>query len=164
MKTILVMLVLGAAAYYFYVHLHGRAEDQGSKDITNPVYLEVRLEMPVQGRQLEFVLFGKMADDDDCRNRADRAWGKIIDGCVACTKKISSCLASLEPRYLRLFDNAPINTAYLSFTSDQAGERDGRMVFWGVTAAEGNAVCEAAKGEFSKNYKGAVSCVLGTAQ
>ena len=164
MKTILVMLVLGAAAYYFYGHLQSRREDAAPQEITNPVYLEVNIETSVQGRQLEFVLFGKMADQDDCQNRADRAWGKVIEGCANCQKKISSCQPTLEPRYLRLFDDAPINTTYLSFTRGQQGERDGRMVFWGVTAAEGNAVCEAAKTEFSKNYKGAVSCVIGQAQ
>jgi hypothetical protein len=159
MKTILVMLVLGAAAYYFYAHLQRQDGEQAPTEITNPVYLDARLEMSVQGRQLEFALFGKMADDDDCRNRADITWGKMIDGCAVCTKKMSTCHATLEPRYMRLFDDAPINTTYLSLTRGAASERDGRIVFWGVTAEEGNIVCDILKKEFTKNYKGAASCV-----
>ena len=164
MKTILVMLVLGAAAYFFYGHLQDRREAQAPKEITNPVYLDVRLEMSVQGRQFEFALFGKMEGDDDCRNRADVTWGKIIDGCAGCTKKVSTCQATLEPRYARLFDDVPINTTYLSLTRGKPTERDGRMVFWGVTSEEGNAVCDLVKQQFAKNYTGTISCVLATPQ
>jgi hypothetical protein len=164
MKTILVMLILGSIAYYSYTHFQGGEGDQAPKEITNPVYLDTRLEMSVQGRQFEFALFGKMANEDECRNRADVSWGKMLEGCAACVKTTSSCQASLEPRYLRLFDDAPINTTYLSLTRGKPTERDGRIVFWGVTAEEGSIVCDIVKKEFTKNYSGAASCVLGSAQ
>jgi hypothetical protein len=158
MKTLLLLLALGAAAYYFYSRMTKPAE------IENPVYVEIRIGMAVANRQLDFVLFGKMADADDCRTLADRTWGKIIASCPTCTLKVSSCKAKLEPRYARLFDDEPINTAYLRFSSSDPGERDGRMVIWGVTADEGNAVCEDIRAGFAKNYKGAVACVAGKAQ
>jgi hypothetical protein len=120
--------------------------------------------MAVQSRQFEFVLFGKMADEKDCRQGADQAWASMTDHCDFCKKKVSTCHATLEPRYLRLFDDAPINTTYLSLTRGKPSERDGRVVFWGVTTEEGNFVCDILKKEFSKNYKGAASCVPGLAQ
>ena len=59
----------------------------------------------------------------------------------------SSWIASekLAARYEQLFDDVPINIAYLSLTRGSRFERDGRMVIWGVTGKEGDQMCEILK-------------------
>jgi len=158
MRTILVLAALAAIGYYFYSRPQG-----GPVEITDPVYAEIRIEMPIASRQIDFVLFGKMADEEDCRMRADLTWGKMVEDCANCRLTVSTCKADLEPRYKRLFDDSPINSAYLTFTRGEPGERDGRMVIWGVTTEEGNALCEQARNEFKKKYQGVVTCVAGSA-
>jgi len=155
MRTILLLTVLAAVGFYFY------SRPQDPVEITDPVYAEIRIEMPIASRQIDFVLFGKMADEEDCRKRADRTWGKVIEDCTACRLTVSTCKPDLEARYLRLFLDAPINSAYLTFTRGEPGERDGRMVIWGVTTEEGNQLCEQVRTEFKKRYEGAVTCIAG---
>ena len=52
------------------------------------------------------------------------------------------CQAQLPPRYARLFDDEPIPSTYLSASAGNAGERDGRLVVYGLTDQEGAAMCE----------------------
>jgi hypothetical protein len=103
-------------------------------------------------------MFGAMASDEDCHDRAMRVWEKVI-GCPECTLKQSECTAQLDQRYARLFTDTAIHSTYLSFTRGSRFERDGRMVIYGLTADEGTAVCEPLKVEFKKNYTGRVECV-----
>jgi hypothetical protein len=158
MRMLLVLALAGVAAYYFF------PRDNEPVEITDPVYAEIRIEMPIGSRQIDFVLFGKMASDEDCRLRANLIWEKMIQGCAACTIGVSACKKDLEPRYQRLFNDVSINTAYLSFTRGEPGERDGRMVIWGVTTEEGNAFCDQASQQFKTQYKGVVTCVVGAAE
>ncbi len=107
----------------------------------------------------EFALFGAMASDEDCRLRSHKAWDKVIDGCKECIQRTSACTAELEPRYRRLFDNTSIHSAYMSFTRGSKYERDGRMVIFGLTADEGDTVCEHIRAQFQKEYSGTIECV-----
>ena len=43
-----------------------------------------------------------------------------------------SCKDELPPRYARLFDDVPIASTYLSMNAGIAGERDGRIVVYGL--------------------------------
>jgi NifB/MoaA-like Fe-S oxidoreductase len=107
------------------------------------------------------VLFGEMASQEDCQQRSERAWQKLIEGCKQCTMALSSCKADLEPRYRKLFDNAAIHSSYLSFTRGSRFERNGRMVVYGLTSDQGDAVCGSIVTAFQQRYEGKVSCVHG---
>ena len=157
MKFLIVLLVLGVAGYVVY----DRQQSLNPADIESPVYAELRMDARIQGRDLNMVLFGEMASQEDCQERANRAWQKLIDGCQECTMKLASCAVELAPRYQRLFDDAKIQSTYLSFTRGSRFERNGRMVVYGLTSDEGDAVCQSIMAEFQKRYEGKVSCIHG---
>ena len=73
--------------------------------------------------------------------------------------QLVDCEPDLLPRYEQLFDDVPINIAYLSLTRGARFERDGRMVIWGVTGPEGDKLCEMAKASFQNRYSGQIRCV-----
>jgi hypothetical protein len=158
MKTVLILVVLGVAAYFGYQRF--RSDDAAAPEvIENPVYADIRLDMQVAGRDLQFALFGEMASQADCDQRSSQVWGKVIEGCKECAQRTSVCKTDLEPRYRRLFDNAAIHSTYISFTRGSAYERNGRMVIFGLTADEGDAICEQTRARFSTNYRGTIQCV-----
>jgi hypothetical protein len=157
MKFLIILIVLGTGAYL----VHNHREAQNPATIESPVYAELRMDARIQGREFNLVLFGEMASQEDCQQRADRTWNKLIDGCKDCTMSLTSCSAQLEPRYRRLFDNARIHSTYLSFTRGSRFERNGRMVVYGLTADEGDAVCESIMADFQTRYEGKVSCIHG---
>ena len=157
MKLIVVVILLAAASYFGYQHL----EASGPRDITDPVFAEIRIDMNAGGRELNLVLFGKMADEQDCRTRAAIVWSKTISGCKECEFNVSNCLEELAPRYAKLFEDQQIQSTYLSFTRGNREERDGRMVIYGLTADEGNMVCEVARAQFQREYTGQVTCIEG---
>ena len=158
MKTVLVLVLVGVAGYFSYRHL--QSHDSAAPDvIDDPVYADMRLDMHVGGRDLQFALFGKMASQADCDQRSKEVWGKVIEGCKECVQRTSVCKTELEPRYQRLFDNTAIHSTYISFTRGSAYERDGRMVIFGLTADEGDAICEQTRSRFGSNYSGTIACV-----
>ncbi|HEY5809326.1 MAG TPA: hypothetical protein VIT67_15230 [Povalibacter sp.] len=159
MKAFLVLIILGVAGYYGYQHFKG-GEGEAPDVIESPVYADVRLDMNVAGRELQFALFGKMASQADCDVRSNMVWGKVIDGCKECVQRTSVCKTQLEPRYQRLFDNTAIHSTYISFTRGSKVERDGRMVIFGLTADEGDAICKQTLAHFQANYAGKIECVL----
>ena len=65
----------------------------------------------------------------------------------------------LAARYEQLFDDVPINIAYLSLTRGSRFERDGRMVIWGITGKEGDQLCEILKASIRVRYSGPIRCV-----
>jgi hypothetical protein len=157
MKVLIVLIVLGVAAYL----VHGHYQSLNPAVIESPVYAELRMDAQIEGRELNMVLFGEMSGQEDCQQRSDQAWRKLIEGCQQCTMKLASCNAQLEPRYRRLFDDAAIHSTYLSFTRGSRFERNGRMVVYGLTADEGDAVCTSIMADFQKRYEGKVSCIHG---
>jgi hypothetical protein len=156
-KFLILLIALTAVGYVVY----DRRERMNPQVIEKPVYAELRMGTNVQGRDIDMVLFGEMASAEDCQERSSRVWQKLIDDCKACTMSLSSCKADLEPRYQRLFDDAPIHSTYLSFNRGNRYERNGRMVVYGLTGEEGNAVCEIIKTNFQARYEGTVNCVTG---
>ena len=157
MKFLIVLIALGAVAYV----MHDRRQAMNPEVIESPVYAEFRVHMSIEGRDIDTVLFGEMAGEEDCQERANRVWQKLIDDCKECTLTLSSCKADLEPRYQRLFDDAPIHSTYLSFNRGNRFERNGRMVVYGLTGDEGNEVCKMMMATFKTRYEGTVSCVNG---
>ena len=158
MKVIIILAIVGAAAYFGYQHLV-RDPLAAPDVIENPVYADIRLDMRVARRDLQIALFGKMASQSDCEQRSRLAWGKLIEGCKECVQRTSTCKAQLEPRYQRLFDDVPIPSTYITLNRGSEYERDGRMVIFGLTADEGDMICEQTVARFQSSYTGKMSCV-----
>ena len=150
MKKLIFLIAVGLGIYYTSHSKHNPVE------IKQPSYAEMRVQLEVPGRQIDIVLFGKMADEEDCRQRTESVWKKLIDGCQTCTFTVVDCKPELASRYARLFDDTPISVTYLNLTHGSRLERDGRIVFWGVTAAESDRMCELASAAFQKRYEGKI--------
>jgi hypothetical protein len=157
MKKLILLIALAAAGYFAY----SRFQNSNPEHIEKPVYAELRVDTKLGSRELNLVLFGEMVDDVDCQQRFDRAWNKIIDGCPNCSMRLSSCRSELEPRYRRMFDDVPIHSTYLSFTKGSRYERNGRMVVYGLTSDEGDALCDSLRQQFQTRFTGTVACIRG---
>ena len=66
--------------------------------------------------------------------------------------------------YARLFDDVPIASPYLAANAGRASERDGRIVVFGLTDAEGMAVCESMRKTVAEKYRGDTDCVAASGQ
>ena len=153
MKTIVLILAVGVGVYFAYNHFQNPAE------IQNPVYGELRVDMNAGSRKINMILFAKMANEAECKERSKRVWEKMIENCKDCSMQLVDCKPELAPRYEQLFEDVPINIAYLSLNRGSRFERDGRMVIWGVTGTEGDQLCEIAKASFQNRYSGQIRCV-----
>jgi hypothetical protein len=155
MKTLIVLLVLGALGYFAWQRYVGGPP----MVIENPVYGEVRATANIEGREIEMAMFARMSSDIDCHARARISWEGALKGCPSCKLQEPVCKTELPARYAKLFDDAPIPSTYLSLTAGVAGERDGRLVVYGLTDQEGEIICEQMRSMVQKNYRGEVHCV-----
>lgn len=128
-------------------------------DFSNPVYAEVRIKQAVGGRELEMMYLGKMANESDCQKHAAALSASFISGCRECTASPPLCKRTISARDEMIFDNEPIHATYISMAAGDASEREGRIIFWGLTVAEGNQVCDAMRGKLQSMHSGTVSCV-----
>ena len=158
MKTVLIILVLLVAGYYWYEHHSGPAADKAPV-ATDPYYFEVRATNVINGRELEFALFARALNERDCANATNAGWSSIAKACPTCKQQAPKCSKELPTRYARLFDDVPIPSAYLSGTAATERERDLRVVLYGLTDEEGVVICEAMRTELKKNYVGPTHCV-----
>lgn len=163
-KIIIVILVIGAANYFWRQHKQQGQDGlaQNPEVIVNPVYAEARMTMESPGRSVEGVMIAKTADQSDCQKHIqllERQLAKQIpDVCPTCKLQSSECKAELPSRYAKLFDNVPTHVTYLSFARGDRSEREFRLIYWGVTAQESDGLCEGVS-EAQKGRKGAVTCV-----
>jgi hypothetical protein len=158
LKTLLIIVVLLIAGYFWYGHLKGGANKPPVA--TDPWYMEVRATNVVEGREIEMALFARALDEHDCQTGANADWGAgVRRTCPTCVTKAPKCSKELSPRYARLFDNEPIPSAYLSATAATARERDLRMVVYGLTDEEGMGICEILRKELTKNFTGPTRCI-----
>jgi hypothetical protein len=154
-KSLIVVVLLAAAGWYFYQkHIGGPPQV-----FENPVYGEMRMTATAGNREIEAAVFLRASGDLDCRGRGSVSWNEALAGCPSCKLQEPRCHAELPPRYAKLFDDVPIASAYLSATAGSAAERDGRIVIYGLTDAEGVAMCEQIKGALAKKYEGTLNCI-----
>lgn len=131
--------------------------------ITNPVYLEMRINMEITGRTLESVALVQTADDADCQ-RFSRTQMKLMDRYIGgateprMTLKSIECKAQLSPRNASLFDNEPSFVTYISAARGQPQEREQRWILWGTSVEESELICDMVP-ELQANLKGKVSCI-----
>ena len=160
MKNLLVLIVIAVGGYFVWQKYGGAG---GPPKFEHPVYGEVRVTAEAQGREIEMALFIRSADDADCHGRARKSWDGALSGCTGCKMHVEEkCHAELPARYAKLFDDVPIPSTYLSATAGTSGERDGRMVVYGLTDAEGKSLCEQLRTALLKEYHGAAHCVAAS--
>ena len=104
-------------------------------------------------------LFVRAAEESDCKTRTHRSWEGALKNCPSCALQPTKCQAELPARYARLFTDEPIPSTYLSASAGTAGERDGRLVVYGLTDREGEAICEQLRGMLLESFHGTTRCI-----
>jgi hypothetical protein len=165
-KIIIILIVLGCLGYLAksgpgLVHGPGTSSDSGA--ITNPVFAEVRFQTQIRDRTFHMVAIAKARDDADCKHMTEDLPDRLgangrSAGTPVWSLESSECKTTLDARNAKLFENKPTFVNYVSATPGAAGEREVRIIFWGVTAQEGELVCAEAP-EMQKRWSGTVTCV-----
>jgi hypothetical protein len=164
-KLIIFLLVIGAL---YYVGKSGQWNLLGmlGRDpsaISNPVYSVVRFRAEFQDRSVDMVAFAKAFDQADCQRMSadliDRMQKRQDQAGMLVWQLVSSeCKSVLDARSVKLFDNIPTYVNYVSAAPGASSEREVRLIFWGMTADEGDIMC----GEIPRlqqRWKGAVTCI-----
>ncbi len=136
-----------------------RFQPGGPAVIKEPVYAEMHVDVVVQGRTLEQVVFVKTASYGECeknRDQLQQLFGKVS---VPMTVKSADCTRQLTPRQLALFDDLPTNVTYLSMGRGARAEREIRMIVWGVSVAESNLLCDGMVRSYEGKHQGKVACI-----
>jgi hypothetical protein len=160
MKKLLVLVLVVGGGYFLWQKYSGSG---GPLKIEHPVYGEIRVTAETQGREVEMALFIRAADEADCHGRARESWNGALAGCPGCKMQHEEkCHAELPARYAKLFDDVPIPSTYLSATAGNRFERDGRLVVYGLTDAEGKMLCDMLRDAILKQYHGMAHCVAAS--
>ena len=114
-------------------------------------------------RSFEQVLFMQTVNQADCKKYSDATLKALFDretstGDTHWTIKSSECKVELSARYASLFDNEPTFVTYLSMARGEPREREMRLIYWGVSAAESDKVCDGVS-RMQSQRKGSVTCI-----
>lgn len=157
MKNLIIIIVLGVAAYYGWNHFSNpTAPDQA---ITNPVYVEFRVKYP---NDIELVGFGRMDSQEDCEQRAAEFWRNVLAAGDKVQVSSAKCGVQLSAKYQALFDNKVSTATYIAFDRGNSGERDGRFIIYGVPSSQVMSECPAIIEKFKRNFTGEVRCIQGS--
>jgi hypothetical protein len=159
-KLIFLVIAIGAATYLYLRH---QQSVLNPAVIANPVYAEVHMTLDARGRSFEQVLFIQTVNQADCKKYSDATLKQLFDresstGDLHWKVKSSECKAELSARYAQLFDNEPTFVTYLSMPRGDPKEREMRLIYWGVSAAESDKVCDGVS-QMQSQRKGAVTCI-----
>jgi hypothetical protein len=158
MKSFLTAASLSIASFFLYKYYGGGA---GSAPlvIDEPVFAQMRASVDIHGREIEMAVFVRSASMAECEAKSQESWSDVLESCPTCRLQTPKCQEQLPSRYARLFDDEPIPSAYLSASAGNAAERDGRIVVYGLTDAEGVQFCEGLRTEAAKKYQGELRCI-----
>lgn len=155
MKSLMALLAAGVLVYFFWQ----RQESAAPEAIEDPVYGEIRMDLAEPGRDIQMALFARIPDHAECNARADLVWRDVFESCPACRLEPVQCHDQLPARYARLFDDVPIPSWYLSLKPGRRGEREARLVVYGLTDEEGAGTCQELIQVVKKKYAGTAECV-----
>ena len=157
MKSLVLLAIVVLLGYFGYQRL------SASGPVADPVYGEVRVDIRSGPREVEAAAFGRFSDAEDCRQRNQKFSAHLRDNCPECQIKSAECMATLAARYLKFFDDQPSHATYLSFNRSKPWERDVRLILWGLTGTEGDAVCEQMRQVLAKLISSPAQCIRGLA-
>lgn len=152
MKKLIVLIALGATAWWGWQYYDERA--------TDPVYVEIRVKDTRSS--LELVGVGRMNSERDCAKRADKFWRRVLTADDDTKHVTVVCLNDIAPHFEKMFTNQPSHATYLAMDRGNRSERDARLVIYGAPASEVGKVCPALIQQLKRNYSGQVQCVPGT--
>jgi hypothetical protein len=159
---IILLLILGALALLRNWGHWNASEVSGQSPISNPVYAVIRFRTDIHDRTIDAVAYARTNDETECQHGSDKMVERVLNpersNGPAWTLQSSECKTELDAHSAKLFDNKPINVAYLSAAPGGGTEREFRLIFWGVTVQEGDLICDQAK-RVQDQWTGTVTCI-----
>jgi hypothetical protein len=160
-KIIVFLLIIGALYYVGKSWKFSMGRDPGA--ISDPVYAVVRFRAEIHDRTFDMVALAKTFDQEDCQHGSDDLVDRMQkrehqNGAPVWQLVSSECKSVLDSRSARLFDNKPTFVNYVSATPGDSSEREVRLIFWGVTAQEGDIMCSEVP-RMQERWKGVVTCI-----
>lgn len=167
-RLVIVLLVLAALGYLAKTsdfNKSGRSADGDAAPevITDPVYAEVRFHTDIHDRSFQAVALAKTVNEADCKHGTDQLVQRITNpqgsGRLKWTLVSSECSKTIDSRAQHLFENKRTFVNYVSGARGASDEREERLIIWGVTAEEGDMICEVMVPAMQKQRQGAVKCI-----
>ena len=122
---VVILLLLGLAGYKLASRSPAGAAGERAGVEVYDGYVEVRMLMQAEQREIELVAIEERPAASDCENRA--AGNRIAAMCpgkgkgVTCSLKSLECSREIEPRYRKMLDQQPVSTHYAHMQIDERG-------------------------------------------
>jgi hypothetical protein len=154
---ILVLALLGLGYYVITNHSPFQTE------VTDPYYVEIRIDVPLERTNLQVVGIGKMYSLQDCQARSIIFWADMLEH-LGKVSVAAECKKAVAKKFLKLFDNKQATATYIAYDKGQDGERDARFLIYGASSSMAYDACKSIV-EKAKNetpYSGEIYCVKGS--
>lgn len=158
MKTFILLLILSGASYYVITH-----HSPFQTEVTDPYYVEIRIDVPLQTTSLQMVGVGKMYSLQDCQARSLVVWANMLKH-LGEVSVDTQCKKTLAKRYLKLFDNKQVSATYIVYDKGRDEERDGRFLIYGAPSSMAYDACKKVADKTKKKgvYTGEIYCIKGS--
>lgn len=130
--ALLIVAALGALAY----------KNQPPPEKGPIVYSESRFALNIPGREMEFVVIGQRYETADCRR--DSVAKTMQEVCTAenfCVESRHECKRDVDQRYKNMLGKQSSSTHYVHM-QHQTEPLQGVALFWGLTDAESQMICQ----------------------
>jgi hypothetical protein len=157
-KVLIVVLFLLGASYYVISH-----HSPFQTEVTDPYYVEIRIDVPVRATQLQFVGVGRMNSLADCQARSMIVWANMLEH-MGEVSVDTECKKKVAQKYMKLFDNKQATATYLAYDKGEGGERDGRFLIYGAPSSMAYEACKqyVEKATRQTSYSGQIYCIKGS--
>ena len=126
MKILIFLLALTGFSYYVLTH-----HSPFQTEVTDPYYVEIRIDVPLKSTTLQMVGVGKMYSLQDCQARSLVVWANMLKH-LGEVSVDTQCKKTLAKRYLKLFENQQVSATYIVYDKGRDEERDGRFLIYGA--------------------------------
>jgi hypothetical protein len=165
-RVIVVVLVLTFAAYRIIGGGAGKSGETPAAAGLYDGYMEVRMLMQSEQREIELVAIEERPPAGDCEKGV--AGARLLGLCPAgsqlsCKIKSLECSHEIEPRYRRMLEGQPasVHYAHVQVDGGAGAPRRAVMLGWGMTEQESQMLCSAVQTSAGKSKRlgGKVSCI-----
>ena len=158
MKVLILLLALAGFSYYLLTH-----HSPFHTEMTDPYYVEIRIDVPLKTTKLQLVGVGKMYSLQDCQARSLVFWASMLEH-LGEVSVDTQCKKTLAERFLKLFDNQQVSATYIAYDKGQDAERDGRFLIYGAPSSTAYEACRKLADKEKKEavYTGEIYCIKGS--
>lgn len=164
-RVVAAVLVLGFVAYKFVGRNPGGVPGSVAGKPVYEGYLETRMLMKIEQREIELVAIEEHPFAEDCDRQAMGNRVPVLCPAaknVSCTLKTLECSGQVEPRYQKMLQGQPVSTHYARIEVADRGATPRRAVVlgWGMTEDESLILCNAIRAGAGEKISGStVTCI-----